>query len=110
MRRIQAVAWIVTAVMAAAVVLGFMTAEEGAAAALLANRWGQVTVVDLYLALGVFAAWIGFRERSVSRTLGWSLALVVTGSVALGLYVALAARRSRTLTELLTGPQDITLD
>lgn len=96
--------------MTAAVVVGLTTAGEGAASELLANRWGQVTIVDLYLALGAVACWIGWRERSVARTLAWVVALVTTGSIAVGVYVALAARRARTVQELLTGPQDITLD
>ena len=110
LRRVEAAAWLLAAVMAAAVLVGLTSAEQGAAGELLANVWGRVTIVDLYLALGAVACWIGWRERSAARTLGWVLALVVTGSVAVFVYVGLAAHRSRTVTELLTGPQDITLD
>ena len=69
-----------------------------------------MTVVDLYLALAVALGWIAWRERSATRTALWGVALVTTGSIALGLYVALAAGRSRTMTQLLVGPNDISLD
>ncbi len=53
------------------------------------------TLVDLYAALALLAGWIWIRERSVVRLLLWSLAMLLTGAVAAGLYVAVAARRAR---------------
>ena len=53
------------------------------------------TLVDLYAALGLLAGWIWIRERSAVRLALWSLALLLTGAVAAGLYVALAARGAR---------------
>jgi hypothetical protein len=110
LRAIQVAAWAVVAVMVAAIVLGLVGAEEGAASALLANAWGRVTIIDLYLALGAIGSWIAWRERSVARTSVWIVALVLTGSIAVGVYVALAAGRSRTMTDLLVGESDISLD
>lgn len=106
---IRAVAWAGTAVMVAAIATGLVTAEDGAVAELLANVWARVTIVDLYIALGVVATWIGWRERSLVRTVPWAIAIVLTGSVAVCAYIAVAAHRSRTMPELLVGPQDITL-
>lgn len=110
LRAVRFGAWAATIVMVAAIAIGLATAEEGAVAELLANVWARVTILDLYLALGAIGAWIVWRERSASRAAGWLVALVLTGSVAVGAYVALAAGRARTMTELLCGPQDITLD
>lgn len=110
LRTIQVVAWAATLVMVAAIAFGVATADEGAVSELLANVWARVTILDLYIALGAIGAWIAWRERSVLRTLAWLVGLVVTGSVAAGLYVALAAGRARTMTELLCGPQDISFD
>ena len=108
MRTVQVVAWVATAVMVVAIVTGLLAAEDGAVAELLANVWARVTILDLYVALGTIGAWIAFRERSVPRTVAWLVFLVVTGSVAVGVYVALAAGRSRTAVQLLCGPRDIT--
>lgn len=53
------------------------------------------TLVDLYAALGLLVGWIWIRERSVVRLLLWSLAMLLTGAVAAGIYVAIAAGRAR---------------
>ncbi len=110
LRAVRLGAWTATAVMLVAIAIGLATAEEGAVAELLANVWARVTILDLYLALGVIGGWIVWRERSAGRAAGWIVALVLTGSVAVGAYVALAAGRARTMSELLCGPQDIRVD
>ena len=107
LRTIQVLAWAASALMLAAITAGLLTADEGAVSELLANVWARVTILDLYVALGVIGAWIGLRERDAARTAGWVVALVLTGSVAVGVYVALAAGRSRTISELLCGHRDI---
>lgn len=53
------------------------------------------TLVDLYAALALLASWIWIRERSVGRLLLWSLAMLLTGAVAAGIYAAWAAHRAR---------------
>lgn len=81
-------------VLLAAIAWGFAASGPDDAATLLALPWGRVTILDLYLALALFAAWIHHRERSWPRTLAWGAGLVVTGSLAAFLYVAIAARSS----------------
>ena len=81
-------------VLLAAIAWGFAASGPEDAATLLALPWGRVTILDLYLALALFAAWIRHRERSWPRTLAWGAGLVVTGSLAAFLYVAIAARGS----------------
>ena len=54
-----------------------------------------VTLLDLYLACAVIAAWVWIRERSVATLAGWSLLFVLSGSIGAGLYVMIAAMRSR---------------
>ena len=91
-------------VMVAAIVLGLLSAPEGAVAELFGNVWARVTLVDLYLALGAVWGWIAWRERSLVGAVAWGVALVVTGSVAVWVYVAVAAIRSTSVEELLLGP------
>ena len=77
-------------------------------AMLLALAWGRVTLIDLYLALLLGWLWIAWRERSAVRAAAWALATVITGSLALFLYLLGAALRAGTTRELLLGPQRTT--
>lgn len=94
-------------VMAGIVVLGLFTAPQGAAAELLDNIWGRITIVDLYLALLAVWVWIVWRERSPGAAVVWGLLLVVTGSVAMWAYITWRASTARDFQELLLGPHDI---
>jgi hypothetical protein len=78
-------------------------ADDGAT--LVALAWGRVTLIDLYLALLLGWVWIAWRERSATRAALWALATVVTGSLALFLYLLVASLRARTMQELLVGPR-----
>ncbi|TVP69994.1 MAG: hypothetical protein EA340_06325 [Nitriliruptor sp.] len=102
---IRVVAAFGTAAMISAIVGAFSVAsfpEDGAA--IVALAWGRVTLVDLYLAFLFGWLWIVWRERSVARAAAWGLATVVTGSLALFLYLLAASLRARTSMELLLGP------
>lgn len=110
LRAVGVCAWALATAMIGAIVVGVATAADGAVAELTGNVWGRVTIIDLYLALGLAWAWIAWRERSAGRAMGWGVGLIVTGSVALCVYVALACRSARTIPELLAGRNDITPD
>lgn len=94
----------IAVVMAVAIVVGLVTADFGAeGAAILDLTWGVVTLIDIYAAFLVVWLWIAWREADVLRAIVW-LALVATlGSLAIGVYVALAAFRASTPQELLLG-------
>jgi hypothetical protein len=70
---------------------------------LLDTPWARVTLIDLFLGFLVVGAWIGWREQSVLRALPWWIGLALTGNLAAGLYVFLAARRAMSVEELLLG-------
>lgn len=107
LRVVRVAAPVAATVMAATVAVGLLAAPTGAAAELLANTWGRVTLVDLYLAFGAVWVWIAWRERSVVAAVVWAVLLVVGGSIALWGYVAWRAREARDMAELLVGPADI---
>jgi hypothetical protein len=67
------------------------------------DPWGRVTLVDLGLGLLVAGAWIGWREASIARAAPWWLALILTGNLALGIYLIWAARSSENVHRLLIG-------
>lgn len=102
---LRALAAFGAAAMTATIVGAFSVAsfaDEGAT--LVALAWGRVTLLDLYLALLLGWVWVAWRERSATRAVLWALATVVTGSLALFLYLLVASLRARTTLELLLGP------
>lgn len=85
----------VTAAMALTLVYGFTQGggffDEGGD--LLNLAWGKVTVIDLYLLLAVFGAWIVHRE-GWNKAIPWLVGLIVGGSLVAGVYLIFASRRS----------------
>lgn len=67
--------------------------------------WGVTTMVDLYVGLFFAAMWIVWREEARARGWIWALALMLTGNLALALYVLIAALRCRDLRSLFLGPR-----
>lgn len=107
LRLVRIVSPLAAVVVAAAVVAGLATAPDGAAAELVGNVWGRVTIFDLYSALFASWVWITWRDRTLGAAVTWGLLLVVTGSIALWAYVAWRAGTARDMQELLLGPNDI---
>ena len=71
--------------------------------AVAGDPWGRVTLADLASGLFVAGAWIGWREASLARAAPWWIALILTGNLALGVYLVRAARSSDGIQELLLG-------
>jgi hypothetical protein len=91
-------------VMTVAISAAFMTGDfftEGSE--IWSLPWGKVTLIDLYIALALFGAWVAYRETGWIRTVIWWVGLATLGSLAAALYLALAAFSSRDGVELLTG-------
>ena len=104
MTAIRFVAVLGAVAMAAAIVTAFVTGEfasEGSE--ILALPWGKVTLIDLYVGLVFFGAWIALRERHAGRTLAWWVGLVVLGNLTAAIYLAIASFRASTPRELLIG-------
>ncbi|MFP5310588.1 MAG: hypothetical protein ACLGIR_13540 [Actinomycetes bacterium] len=93
-------------VMAATLVYGFTVGELGTEGSELVGLvWGQVTLVDVTLAFLVTWGWMAWREASAIRAGGLLVAIALTGSLAICLYVAVAAHRATDATGLLVGPR-----
>ncbi len=69
----------------------------------LGDPWGRVTMLDLGVGLAFFGAWIMAREGSVSRAAPWWIALILTGNLAAGIYLVIAARNSESTQDMLLG-------
>ena len=96
MSRLALAAWALmvgVAIVALTVVASLHEGVLTAAARLWADAWGRATLVDTY---GAFAAvWLGIlaRERSLPRALGWLVGILLTGNLAISVYLLLALRR-----------------
>ena len=91
-------------VMASAIIFGFVSgefSEEGSE--IVALAWGKVTLVDLYVGLAFFGAWVALREKRAVAVLAWWIGLVVLGNLAAAIYLAVAALRADTPEQLLLG-------
>lgn len=89
-----------------AVAIWFGLAEgdfAGEASKLWALPWGRVSLVDLYLGIALFGAWVAIRERRMATTAVWWVALILLGNLAAGAYVTVAAFRARDVRRLLLG-------
>jgi hypothetical protein len=74
--------------------------DEGST--ILDLAWGRVTLIDLYVGLALFGGWVLWRERS-RRAVPWLISFVFLGNLATALYAFVAAVRSDTPAEFLTG-------
>jgi hypothetical protein len=95
---------VAVAVMVAVITFGFVSGDfAGEGSEIVALAWGKVTLVDLYVGLAIFGAWVAVRERRILRVAAWWLALIVLGNLAAALYLAWAAFTSGDFRQLLLG-------
>lgn len=66
---------------------------------LAADRWGLVTLLDVYAGAVVVAAWMWVCERRVATWLVWVVALLCLGHLVSLLYLLIRTAGSRTLLE-----------
>jgi len=84
-------AWIGLLAMTAVLIYGFTVGNFGAdGSAILANPWGIVSMVDLYVGFTLFSIWIAYREKSWARAAGWVVLMMVLGFFTGALYTLIA--------------------
>lgn len=64
-------------------------------AELLANPWGVVSFVDLYVGFALFSLWIAFREKNLLAAILWIVLMMVLGFFTGSLYLLLALIRAK---------------
>lgn len=96
MKIAKLIAWLGLLGMIAVLLNGFINGNFGSdGAALLANPWGVVSIVDLYVGFALFSIWIVFRERSLIAIIIWVILMIVLGFFAGSLYVLINLYRSQ---------------
>ncbi|HKI99492.1 MAG TPA: DUF1475 family protein [bacterium] len=96
---------VIAVVLLAAMLASFLWAGARQAlgdgfAAVTAQPWGLVTLLDLYVGFAFVAVWIYVLERNWLVTLGWAVALCVLGNVTTLVYLLLRARKAATLADV----------
>jgi len=61
-------------------------------AAVMSEFWGRAMLVDLYIGVAIFAAWVIYREAALLPRVLWPIAFLFLGNVATLLYVLIALR------------------
>lgn len=95
MKTAKFISWLGLMAMIAVLLNGFINgsfSEDGAK--LLANPWGIVSLVDLYVGFVLFSMWIAFREKSVPSAVTWIILMMVFGFLTASAYILLALYRS----------------
>jgi Protein of unknown function (DUF1475) len=60
------------------------------------DRWWVIaTMIDAYYGFITFFVWVCFKERSMASRLGWFVAIMLTGNMAMAIYVLLQISRLR---------------
>lgn len=67
--------------------LVFATASVSSLAEVEMTPWFRTTLIDFYLNTTVLAAWVIYKERTLAAKTLWILGFVMTGAVAVCLYV-----------------------
>lgn len=94
MKIAKAIAWICLLAMSAVLVYGFTQGDFASdGAKILANPWGIVSLVDLYVGFILFSAWIVYRERSPWSIL-WVVLMMVLGFFTASLYLLITLQKS----------------
>ncbi len=82
--------------MTAVLINGFVNgnfSQDGAE--LLANPWGVVSFVDLYVGFALFSIWIAFREKNILAAIVWIILMMVLGFFTGSLYLLIAVIRAK---------------
>jgi Protein of unknown function (DUF1475) len=60
---------------------------------ILRYRWGWMTLADAYFGFITFYAWVAYKETSLAARLGWLVAILILGNIAMSIYVLLQLSR-----------------
>ena len=96
MKTAKVFAWLGLAAMTVVLLNGFINgsfSRDGAA--LIANPWGIVSIVDLYVGFALFSLWIAFREKNLILVIVWIILMMVLGFFTASVYVLIALHGSK---------------
>ncbi len=62
---------------------------------LLRDKWFQATLVDAYLGFLTFYVWVAVKETRLVAKIGWFVAIMALGNMAMSAYVLLQLAKTR---------------
>lgn len=96
MKIAKLIAWLGALAMLAVLLNGFIVGDFSRdGGELLANPWGIVSIVDLYVGFALFSIWIAFRETNILMAVIWIVLMMVLGFFTGSVYVLIALYSSK---------------
>lgn len=95
MKTAKVFAWLGLIAMTVVLLNGFINgnfSQDGAE--LLANPWGIVSIVDLYVGFALFSLWIAFREKNLAQAIVWIILMIILGFFTASAYVLITLQKS----------------
>jgi len=90
------IAWFGLLAMVAVLMYGFIIGDFSRdGAELLANPWGIVSIVDLYVGFILFSIWIAFREMNKPLAAIWIVMMMVFGFLTASVYIVFNLYQSK---------------
>ena len=103
MKNVRILSGISILIMLGMIAFAFLTGDFAAEGSkLMSMVWGQMSLVDLYVAFFLVYIWIFYKETKVLPRVIWAILLIVTGSLATALYIFLESYRTNDIPSLLT--------
>lgn len=56
---------------------------------ILRYRWGWMTLADAYFGFLTFYVWVAYKETSLVSRVGWFVAIMILGNIAMSIYALL---------------------
>ena len=56
-------------------------------------RWGWATLADAYFGFLTFYCWVAYREKTTRARIGWFVAIMTTGNMAMSVYILMQLRK-----------------
>lgn len=96
MKLAKIITWISLTAMTIGLLNGFINGDfisDGKE--LLANPWGVMSMIDLYVGFTLFSMWIFYREKNILRSIIWTILMMVLGFFTACVYILLALYKSK---------------
>lgn len=91
MKVAKVITWLGLGAMTFGLVNGFLNGDfmkDGKE--LLANPWGVMSMIDLYVGFTLFSMWIFYRENNLLKSIIWTILMMVLGFFTACVYILIA--------------------
>lgn len=96
MKIAKAITWVGLGAMTYGLVNGFLNGnfiKDGKE--LLANPWGIMSMIDLYVGFTLFSMWIFYRENNILKSVVWTVLMMVLGFFTACVYILMALYKAK---------------